>query len=321
MITCVVMSLAGRVSRRVYSPSAVSSFFEVCDRDNAGVRIADPLRVGSRGGGFKLKKGTYTLAFEAPDGSDAVFINGVQTQAKTTKRVIDNLRRIYGFGPVRIEHIVELPVGSGFGTSGAGALTTAIAISDLFDLNLTLSQAADHAHMAEVESVTGLGTVTALAYGGGAMGLVTEPGGFSLGRVDAILEDYSGYVLVCAWFGPIEKSTVLLSEEKLSLINTQGREAMERIMEERTPEALLRYSRVFAEKSGIATPELLRLADAATRMGAVGATQNMIGNAVHCLVEKPKLDPFLSWIRGAVGGGEVIISELSDSGPRLLSSS
>ncbi|PSO08823.1 hypothetical protein B9Q04_03600 [Candidatus Marsarchaeota G2 archaeon BE_D] len=314
------VGLAGKVSRRVYSPSAVSSFFEVCDRDNTGVKIADPLRIGSRGGGFKLKKGTYTLAFEVPDGSDTVLINGVQTQARTTKRVIDNLRRIYGFGPVRIEHTVELPVGSGFGTSGAGALTTAIAISDLFGLNLTLSQAADHAHRAEVESVTGLGTVTALAYGGGAMGLVTEPGGFSLGRVDAILKDYSEYVIVCAWFGPIEKSTVLLSEDKLTLVNTHGREAMQRIMEERTPEALLRYSRVFAEKSGIATPEHLKLADAAARRGAVGATQNMIGNAVHCLVEKPKLDSFVTWIRGAVGGGEVIISELSDSGPRLLSS-
>ncbi|MEM0272236.1 MAG: hypothetical protein QW514_06835 [Thermoprotei archaeon] len=307
-----------RVSRRVYSPSAVSGFFEVCDRDEGGLKITDPLRVGSRGGGFKLAKGTYTVVMMEEGKDDVVLINGKRTEARTTRRVVHNLRSVYGFGPVRVEHTVELPVGSGFGTSGAGALTTAIALSDLFNLRLALSQVVDQAHKAEVESVTGLGTVTALGCGGGAVGLVTEPGGFTKGRVDAILDDYTRYVIVCAWFGPVEKSTVLLSEEKVRLVNLHGREAMKRIMEERTPEALLRHSRVFAEKSGLATPELLRLADAAVSNGAVGATQNMIGNAVHCLVERSKLDAFLSWMRNAVGDGSIIVSELSESGPRLL---
>ncbi|PSN99482.1 hypothetical protein B9Q11_00805, partial [Candidatus Marsarchaeota G2 archaeon ECH_B_SAG-F08] len=104
-----------------------------------------------------------------------------------------------------------------------GALATAIALSDLFGLKLTLLKAADFAHIAEIQSVTGLGTVTGLVYGAGAAGLVTEPGAPSLGRVDALIFDHSNYALVCAYFGAIEKSSVLLNEVKKREVNEQGR--------------------------------------------------------------------------------------------------
>jgi pantoate kinase len=312
--------LSSKSSRYVYVPSAVSSFFEVCDRDESGAKITDVQRIGSRGGGFKLKRGTITRAHQSDGHSDVVLINGEVVDAKTTKRVLANLRGEYGFGVVRVEHRVELPTGSGFGTSGAGALATAIAVSDLFGLNLTLSEAAAQAHRAEVESVTGLGTVTALAYGGGAVGLVTQPGAFNVGRVDSVLVDHDSYVVVCAWFGPIDKSTVLLSDDKLVAINAAGRDAMRRILEEPTVESLLRHSLVFDERSGLGQPHLLGLARRAVQGGAVGAAQNMIGNAVHCVVERERLVGFLEWFRGQVGGGRILVSDLTDSGPRLMSS-
>ena len=81
------------------------------------------------------------------------------------------MRDKFGFGSVKISHKIEPPIGYGFGTSGSGALGTAIALSDLFGLNLSLTQVSAFAHIAEVESVTGLGTVISLASGVGAMGL------------------------------------------------------------------------------------------------------------------------------------------------------
>lgn len=306
-------------SRLVYVPSAISSFFEVCDRDEQGRKIADPARVGSRGGGLKIAKGTHTRAHSLEGGRDRVTINGVEVDAKTTKRVIERLRATYGFGPVHVEHRVEVPVGAGFGTSGAGALATALALSDLFGLKLTLAQAARIAHIAEVECVTGLGTVTALAQGGGAIRLVTEPGAYGIGQVDTILDDYEAYMVVCAHFGPIEKSTVLLNEERVRLVNRYGRETLKRILEEPSPRTLLQHARVFAEKTGLATRKILELADRAVEKGAVGATQNMIGNALHCLVEKDRAEALAGWLRSAVGGeGEVFVSALSDSGPRIV---
>lgn len=307
-------------SRLIYVPSAISSFFEVCDRDEAGLKIVDPLRVGSRGGGLKIRKGTYTRARVWEGSSDRVIINGAEAEAKTTRRLIADLRATYGFGPVTVEHRVEAPIGSGFGTSGAGALAAAMALSDLFDLKLTLGQAARYAHVAEIESVTGLGTVTALAHGAaGAFRLVTEPGAYGFGQVDAIPDHCDTYLAVCVWFGPIDKSTVLLSQQKVALVNRYGRETLRKILEEPSAESLLRHSRVFAEKSGLASPRLLAIADRAKEKGAVGATQNMIGNAVHCLVEKSRAQGLVEWLRALVGGeGEVFVSELEEGGPRIV---
>ena len=309
-----------RSSRSVYAPSAVSSFFEICDLEPDGSKIMDVLRIGSRGGGFVIARGNTTKA-QTGDSikADSVLINGKLTpEARTTFKVVELMRREHGFRHVKITHRIEPPVGSGFGTSGAGAVGTVIALSDLFDLHLTLSQASGFAHRAEVESITGLGTVISIISGSGAVGLVTEPGSYSIGRVDALLADYNDYTLVCAWFGSIEKSTVLLAEERRGKVNEYGRQTLDAVLRERTPESLLRHSRRFAELTGIATPEILELSDKAVELGAIGATQNMIGNAVHCLVPKKIRRRFLDSFREFVPRRNFFETELCHSGPTFI---
>ncbi|PSO03831.1 hypothetical protein B9Q12_03635 [Candidatus Marsarchaeota G2 archaeon ECH_B_SAG-G06] len=304
-------------SRKVFVPSAVSSFFEVCDTNADGSRITDPLRIGSRGGGFKLKIGTTTQVSEWD--SDVVYINGrKRSDAKTTLNVVKLMREKFGFDFVKVEHMVEAPIGAGFGTSGAGALATAIALSDLFGLKLTLLKAADFAHIAEIQSVTGLGTVTGLVYGAGAVGLVTEPGAPSLGRVDALIFDHSNYALVCAYFGAIEKSSVLLNEEKKRKVNEQGRITMKKVLEECTPESLLEHSLSFAKNTGLASERILKLAELAKKLGALGATQNMIGDALHCLVPKNKLQEFLLAFSSKAQDALIFLSELWQGGVKFL---
>jgi pantoate kinase len=304
-------------SRAIYVPSAVSSFFEICDTNPDGSPIHDVLKIGSRGGGFVLKRGSTTRVSESK--MDTVLINHrVTTRARTTNQVIDLMRNKYGFGAVRIHHIIEPPIGCGFGTSGSGALGAAIAISDLFELNLSLSQLSAFAHMAEIRSVTGLGTVISLASGSGAVGLVTEPGSFSIGRVDSILLDPSEYVLICACFGPIEKSSVLHDAKKRQRVNEFGRRTLEAILNDPTPSTLLARSRMFAEKAGVASKELLVLSDKAVKLGAIGATQNMIGNAIHCLVKRHGGKAFVKLLGQAMNTGSIFVSELIHSGPTFV---
>jgi pantoate kinase len=307
-------------SRSVYAPCAVSSFFEICDTKEDGTRVEDPLKVGSRGGGFVIEKGNTTTAFTSNSlRQDTVKINGKSTpQARTTLKVVELLRKEFRIPYVQIVHKILPPIGSGFGTSGAGAVGAVISLSDLFDLHLTLSEASSFAHRAEVESVTGLGTVISIISGSGAMGLVTEPGSYSIGRVDALLSDYNDYTLVCASFGPIEKSTVLQSAALRSKVNEYGREAMRKVLKDRTPESLLRSSRSFAELTGIATPRLLKISDKAIEFGAVGSTQNMIGNAIHCLVEKKRRKKFLDSFLKLIPRESLFESELCHSGPTFL---
>jgi pantoate kinase len=306
-------------SRRIYVPSAVSSFFEICDTEPDGSSISDELRIGARGGGFVIQRGNTSRALKSNLGSDSVIINGKSApDARTSLKVVELLRKDYDIPHVKIYHKIEPPIGSGFGTSGAGAIGATIALSDLFDLKLSLSQASDYAHRAEIESVTGLGTVISLISGSGAMGLVTEPGSFSVGRVDSLLNNFSDYILICASFGPIEKSTVLQEEGMRRKVNEFGHEALEQILRDRTPESLLYHSRIFAEKTGIASSKLLKLADDAKKLGAIGATQNMIGNAIHCLVSRSKRRKFLVSFGRIVPRNCLFESNLSQSGPRIL---
>ena len=298
---------------------AVSSFFEICDREADGTPLADKLRIGARGGGFIIERGTATKACLSEADSDLVYINGYSSaRAKTTKKVIELFRRKYDLPFVAVSHSVQPPTGMGFGTSGSGAIGTALALTDLFGLNLTLSQASDIAHSAEIDCLTGLGTVISLTSGIGPAGLVTEPGSFSKGRADSLVFDSAGFVLICACFGAIEKSTVLLNNEQREKVNTAGRETLEAILEKKTPEALLEYSRQFSENAGLASPELLKLCDTAMELGAVGATQNMIGNAIHCLVDKRKRDTFTTELAKHLGSaGYVFESNLATGCPVL----
>ena len=68
--------------------------------------------------------------------------------------------------PVRVETELLMPLGSGFGASGAGALSCAYALNGAFDLGLFASQVGEAAHGAEVVSGTGLGDVIAQSTGG-----------------------------------------------------------------------------------------------------------------------------------------------------------
>jgi pantoate kinase len=308
-------------SRTVYVPSGVSSFFEICDRTPEGKLIDDPLKIGARGGGFIIGKGTTTVAFSSNDfQNDEILIDGKKSpEARTSLEVIRLIRKKFKIPPVRISHVIQAPIGQGFGTSGAGALTSSLAVSDLFDLKFSLAKAAEFAHISEINNLTGLGTVISLASGAGAIGLVTEPGTYSVGRTDAILSDPDDYTLVCATFGPTKKSTVLSDERARSLINQFGRKTLDKIMDDPTPERLLGESRVFSEKTRVASTELLKLSDKAVKSGAIGATPNMIGNAIHCLVDKKDYRKFTKNFK-SVPKESLFESDLIQSGPRISSS-
>lgn len=306
-------------SRSVYVPSGVSSFFEICDRTPDGNPIQDPLQIGARGGGFIIKKGTSTVASSSPDSKqDVVTISGRNApDAKTSLEVIRLIRREFDIPPVNVIHIVQPPIGQGFGTSGAGALATSIAISDLFDLRLSLSKAAEFAHISEINSLTGLGTVISLASGTGAVGLVTEPGTYNVGRTDAILFNEEDYTLVCATFGPRAKSPVLSDPLSRSKINKYGKKTLDRILDDPTPERLLSESRIFSEKTGLASSELLKLSDKSVRSGAIGSTPNMIGNSVHCLVERNRYEGFMEKFSKLVPRESIFESDLIQTGPKI----
>jgi len=78
-----------------------------------------------------------------------VFLNGEESKAETT---LGTVRKLIGEKRLEVYVLseVQLPVSQGFGMSGAGALSTAIALNEAAKLGLPREEVVGLAHEAEV---------------------------------------------------------------------------------------------------------------------------------------------------------------------------
>ncbi|MEM2319322.1 MAG: hypothetical protein QXW82_01040 [Candidatus Bathyarchaeia archaeon] len=306
-------------SAKAYSPAGISSFFEICDTMPDGNPILDPEKIGARGGGFGIQKGvtTQVTVAEADENSIKIFINGQRApEAETTKTVVQMLlEKVDGKYNVEVKHKVEVPIGAGFGSSAAGALTAALALSKALDLKLTYNQIGRIAHVAEVKCKTGLGTVGPLMIGGCIITL--EPGAPGTAIIDRIPIS-SDYVVVAGVFGPIPTKQVLSSTEKRLAVNQWGRKTLERILSEPSLENFLACCREFAEKTGFMTERVHKLIKAAEGAGAIGAAQNMVGEAVHALATCENAEKVAQAFKRVLPEKNVLVARVDLQGARLL---
>lgn len=303
-----------------FSPCGISSFFEICDTNIDGTPITTPEKVGSRGGGFALSKGVTTEVHMHPAETTEIeiFINDKKVDANTTKTVVNTLLSTLDTKySVKVKHRLEVPIGSGFGTSAAGALSSALALSHALGLTWTYNQLARVAHVADVVCQTGLGTVSGLTVGG--LVLIVKSGANGIGLVDRIPIPPT-LKIVAGSFQPIEKRSVLLSPEKRSLINALGRETLTQILSAPTLVNFLRCCKAFAFRSGLASTCVKSLIVEAESAGAIGATQNMIGEAVHAVTKIEHLERVYDVFRSCLPKKNIIISDIDFQGARLLSS-
>jgi pantoate kinase len=307
-------------SVKAFSPAGISSFFEICDTTSNGNPILNPTKVGARGGGFVIQKGVTTevsVSMEARTTEINILINEKPaSQAETTKAVVQALLEKCGKKcSVQVDHKVEVPIGAGFGTSAAGALGTALALSRALDLNLTYNELATVAHVAEVKCRTGLGTVGALTVGGCV--LTVEPGSPGVGLIDRlpISEDQ---VIVAGIYGPIPTKSVLSSQEKRLAVNRWGRETLERILAEPSLENFLDCCHDFAEKTGFMTDRLRELVKLAKKADSLGAAQNMVGEAVHALTTLENAENVVHAFKQVLPQEKILVAKVDLQGARLL---
>lgn len=304
-----------------FSPSGISSFFEVCTKEKDGTIISNPLKIGSRGGGFALKKGVTTKVLiqktRLNKNNVEILINDRQApEAKTTKKIInlilENVRKKYD---IIVQHIVEVPIGAGFGTSAAGALSCGLALSDALNLPLTYNQIAQAAHIADIVCQTGLGTVEGLTMGG--LVLIVESGAVGYGLIDRILIK-SDLQIVAGVFKSVKKSSVLLSDEKVKIINALAKKTMSNILKKPDIENFLKNCKSFSFESGLASKRVRKLVEDAEEAGAIGATQNMIGEAVHAITTKNSIDDVYKVFTKHLSKDKIIISNIDFKGARIL---
>ncbi|UCC58689.1 MAG: hypothetical protein JSW14_01875 [Candidatus Bathyarchaeum sp.] len=303
---------------RAFSPAGISSFFEICDRTSEGILIADAEQIGARGGGFALDKGVSTevsLA-KAKENRVNVFINETLWQeADTTRTVVETLlKKVPKAYHVTVRHRVDVPIGAGFGTSAAGALGTALALSKALDLNFTYNQLGRIAHVAEVKCRTGLGTVGPLMHGG--CGLTLEPGAPGYASLDQIPVS-ADHRIIAGTFRPYSTKEMLSSREKRRIINEWGRKTLEKILAYPSLGNFMRACKEFAVGTGFVTERVQKLIELAEKTGAIGAAQNMVGEAVHALVTGDRVEAVHEAFKKVLPEEKIIIANIDLQGARI----
>ncbi len=305
---------------KAFAPGAISSFFEIFDTNLDGTPITDLSRMGAKGGGFGLNCGVHTKVTleDAPENNIQVYINNQPASgAKVTQNVTQTLlcltTKKYA---VTVEHKIDVPIGMGFGTSAGGALTTGLAFKEAMGLPLTYNQIGKIAHIAEIQSQTGLGTVSSLTVGGGLI-LVTEPGAPGVCQIDRIPIN-PDYVVVSGFYDTRISKTLLSSPEKKIEINRYGKQTLEQILKDPSLENFLSSCWMFAQKAGFASQGVRELVRIAVKAGAVGAAQNMIGEAVHAVVLEENALSVAEAFKQVLPEKQVLMCKVDFQGARLV---
>jgi len=296
-----------------FVPGHISGFFQICDGP------PEPERKGSRGAGPNLNLGVRTEVAVEPSDSPGIeiTINGrAAPEAQTTKAVITQIMRMVP-EPMRVvvKHISQVPIGAGYGASGAGALGTALALNEALNLNLERDQITTLAHVAEVMCDTGRGDVVPQTLGG--LVISREPGVPTYGDWSRIQVPDEVRV-VCGTLGPLPTRGVLKDRGLLERSEKFGGSALKALVKNPTHQEFMRVSREFAEGLGLLDDELRALIKAAVKAGAIGASQVMLGRAVFALAKNNKIGAVKRAFLELLESSAVMATEVSGRGARLL---
>jgi pantoate kinase len=271
---------------KAFCPFHITGFFAI--KLNAG-------KVSSIGCGIVIADGATTEAF---GGEGRVYINRSPSLAPTTKTVASSL------SAKRADIWTELaaPISCGLATSGAGALSAALALNDLWGLNYGFNALCNVAQQAEIENKTGVGDVVAQALGGI---VIRQLNGAD--RIPAPPLEIS-YVV----FGPLATQEILADKKTIATTNKFGSDALRDLLRKPTFDEFMRLSRHFAYDT-----ELIgeRARDAVEAVEAAGglASMIMLGDAVYAVDPASALDEFGTPCKTTIYNcGAHLLSQASD---------
>ncbi|MBN2736912.1 MAG: hypothetical protein JXR70_08035 [Spirochaetales bacterium] len=295
-----------------FSPAHITGFFSsYFDTD-------DPLKSGSTGAGFSINRGVRTQVeyLKTSQRNNEVFINNILSDAKVSLKTLELFKSRYNIGAdvfYRISHSIEIPMGCGFGTSGAGALSVSMALHQLHEIDAPLDKIAQIAHLAEVQLKTGLGTVTAETYGGMEIRLL--PGAPGIAELAFI--KYSGYsAAFCVW-GPIATSELLQDKKIRERINHFGNEMVNQLKNDPCVSRFMKLSYKFTNKLNIFSINTKKLIEELKNKNILSAML-MFGDGVFVLYQPSQLEVVKGILNKFSDEAEIIYCEIEEKGVRLI---
>ncbi len=302
-----------------FAPGHITCFFSVYADSEKG-----PAGRGSRGAGFCTASGVQSRAAAegkqrpVPPGGGLPFElvvkdNGTLVDDPLTTRL--SLGALAGMAPagtrfpreLEIGTTYTLPIGAGFGISGACALSATLAANEALGLGLALADCVAAAHVGEVKAQSGLGDVVAQATGGfeARVREGVPPNGslktFPVAQLPLLLVS----------FGPLHTREFLAQRGRLAPVNAAGEACLTRLLAAPSIESAVRLGREFAGSLGLISDRVLALMDAAPAQ--TDSTVAMLGDSVVFLRPPPGLDA----IAREAGAQAVERTHVARSGARL----
>lgn len=285
---------------KAYAPGHITGFFQIHEHK-------DPHRKGSTGCGIVLNAGVTTEIKVGKSVQETeIFLNGKKVEGKTSRTVVDIMTEL----PVRVRSWSEIPVGCGFGASGAGALGTAYGLNSALSLNKTVKSLTEFAHVAEVVNCSGLGDIAGQSSGGAVIRL--QPGGPEFGLVDRIPVPEAR--VFCIVLGEISTESVLKDKAAAEKINAAGKEAILELLNRPTLETFMQQSKEFASKTGLMSSRAKDVIEAANASGGM-ASQAMLGDTVFAIA--PSYHEF-ALFEALQEFGQILEYNISTCVPKLM---
>ena len=248
------------MSYTVFVPGHITGFFNIEDHNVS-------LKKGSCGAGFLLSKGVKTTISPA----DELVIDVNQGDFTVIDEVLSILDIETNF---KIAQDIQLPIGAGFGTSAASALSLSLALNEFLGLGYSKELCGQIAHMSEINLGGGLGDV--IAQTGHGLVFRTQPGAPGIGEIESFEHD-----VYIAWktFGQIETSSIIQNPHHKQVISASGIKYWQYFKENPSLENFLDFSNRFAQETELMSGEVKELIDYLNSSDDIlGSSMAMLGN-------------------------------------------
>lgn len=295
-------------------PGGISAIFEPNLRVN-------PILSGARGAGIGIKNAIkMEISIKESEKLEIKnVINGEEVKGGIGEIAVKTFFEIMGIEPkyrIEINQKIVIPIGAGFGTSAASALGIVLGLSRELNSPLSLIEAGDIAHIAEIRAKTGLGTVSGLVNLGDIV-IVSKPGAPSICEVDKIPLNTPDVVLIVASKGKKETSKALADKNLINKAQMFGKLAVDNLLKKPTLENFFSLALWFADQIGVLTKKIEFIINQ-VKEHAIGAAQAMIGDSIFAIAYREDADEVLKviedqWKISAIVGAPVFSGVLITS--------
>jgi len=282
-----------------FAPGHISGFFEP-------IFNKDIFKTGSRGAGINISLGAKSevIVKNSNKMNIKIFLNGKKSDFPIIPTA---LKFLIGDDKmdINVKTTLYLPLSQGFGMSSASVVSASYALSKI--INKSYFDALKASHYAEVYHKTGLGDVISCFFGG--IEIRTKPGIPPWGVIEHIVGNYD--LVLCVIDEVIETKKILSDFDRLKIITKYGNYCTNKIKESPTIDNLFLLSKLFTEKTKIASKKVLDAIQIANEFGK--ASMCMLGNSIFAIGETNKicynLKPF----------GNVFVCKVDEYGARIIS--